>query len=78
MSVDHGMRILLRTGNDPMSTTDFMNQINVEAVATESDGSKTDIQIRAIVLEVTNNQARNKYKSLKKRWGSRLQAVVLL
>ena len=78
MSVDHGKRILLRAGNDPISTTDLMNQIIVEAVATESNGSNRGIQTRAIVLEVSNSQAGNKYKSLKKRWGMRLQAVVSL
>ncbi|KAL7480839.1 hypothetical protein ACHAW6_006501 [Cyclotella cf. meneghiniana] len=78
VNVDHGKTIVLWPGIDAMSTADLMNQINAEAVATESDGSSKDVQIRAIVLDGTYNQARNMYKSLRKRWGSLLPAAVSL
>ncbi|KAL3782317.1 hypothetical protein HJC23_001925 [Cyclotella cryptica] len=78
VNADHGKTILLWPGSDSMSTTDLMNQINDEAVITELDDTSRSIHIRAIVLDGTYNQARNMYKSLKKKWGPRLPTAVSL
>lgn len=77
MDVTKGEMILLWPGKEALCIPDFMTQINEKKAATNSYG-KSVVNIRAILLDGTYNQARNMYKSLKKRWGISLPTTVAL
>jgi DTW domain-containing protein YfiP len=64
----HIKPILLWPGKEAVSTTDLLHLLKNESAYSQSEQHSLR-SIHAIVLDGTYNQARNMYKSLKKKWG---------
>lgn len=75
INADNVTPIILWPGRDAISTTDILKQVRESTTSRNKEGS---INIHAIVLDGTYNQARNMYKSLKKKWGSTIPTAVAL
>jgi DTW domain-containing protein YfiP len=75
---EHITPIILWPGKDAITTTDLLKSIHHEESANSKDGVMSIKHLHAIVLDGTYNQSRNMYKSLKKKWGSRIPVAVAL
>ena len=75
MNADHVTPIILWPGKDAISTSDVLN---LARKSTSSRNKEVSMNICAIVLDGTYNQARNMYKSLKKKWGSTIPTTAAL
>ena len=76
LKADHVKPIILWPGNHSTSTAELLESIHKEENE-NSKGSHTRT-IHAVVLDGTYNQARNMYKSLKKKWGADIPTAVAL
>ena len=76
LKAEHVKPIILWPGSHAISTAEVLDSI----VQKENSGAKENNirAINAVVLDGTYNQARNMYKSLKKKWGADIPATVAL